>query len=113
MVRHNDLQADLLERSRPGMSVLGYFDHIDAARQAISKGDPARGRKHFQAAIDIRPDSAEAYYGMGTACYLGKDLSAARDCFEKVRELDPSHAGAHINLGALLNLQVNMKKPSR
>jgi tetratricopeptide (TPR) repeat protein len=87
------------------MPDLGFFELCDHARAAVASGDLASGRRHFEAAIQIKNDSVEAHYGLATVCYLLKDYEAARHEFEEVRRLDPAHAGASINLGALCNLQ--------
>lgn len=87
------------------MARLGFLDLCDRARAAIAKGDFASGRKHFEAALELKPDSVEAHYGLATACYLSKDFDAAFEHFNKVQALDPLHAGAAVNLGALYNLR--------
>lgn len=87
------------------MARLGFLDLCDRARAAIAKGDFPAGRKHFEAALELKPDSADAHYGLATVCYLTKDYDAAFEHFTKVQALDPLHAGAAVNLGALCNLR--------
>lgn len=88
----------------------GFFDHFDAARSAVGKGDLATGRKHFENALKIKPDAVDARYGLATVCYLQKDIDAAMDQFAEVQRLDPLHAGSAINLGALFNLKGDYEK---
>lgn len=99
------------------MARLGFLDLCDRARAAIAKGDLAAGRKHFLAALELKPESVDAHYGLATVCYLSKDFDAAYEHFRKVQALDPLHAGAAVNLGALCNLRgeyeeaiVNLRK---
>lgn len=88
----------------------GFLDHCDAARAAVSKGDLSLGRKHFEAALKIKPDAIDARYGLATICYLQKDVDSAMDQFAEVQRLDPLHAGSAINLGALFNLKGDYEK---
>lgn len=88
----------------------GFLDYIDAARAAVAKGELSTGRKHFETALQIKPDAIDARYGLATICYLQKDVDSAMEQFAEVQRLDPLHAGSAINLGALFNLKGDYEK---
>jgi tetratricopeptide (TPR) repeat protein len=86
------------------MVAASYQEWLAQARTAVQAGDLAGGRQCFQNALKLRDNSVDAHYGLATVCYLQKDLPAAAIHLQAVEHLDPLHAGAAINLGALYNV---------
>lgn len=91
-------------KGRQTMPDTSFTDLVANGRAAVSKGDLAAARKHFERARKLRPESVDATYGLATVFYLLRENAAATTLFEEVQRLDPLHAGAAINLGALCNL---------
>ena len=89
------------------MEQRSFPELCDRARAVVARGDLRKGRQYFERALKLRGDSVEVNYGLGTVCYLLKDLAAATKYFEETLNLSPRHAGAIINLGALCNLRGN------
>src|ERR1051325_10311846 len=73
------------------------------AQEALSRGQYQEARQFYQQALGYRSDSPEIHYGMATACFLVGDLYGAIYHFKEVIKLDPTRAGAYINLGAAYN----------
>jgi len=73
------------------------------AQQAISQGKNEEAQLFYKQALGLRPDSADAHYGMATACFLLGELPLAAYHFKEVTRIDPARAGAFINLGAVYN----------
>jgi tetratricopeptide (TPR) repeat protein len=73
------------------------------AQEALSRGEYQESRETYQQALGYRSDSPEIHYGMATACFLVNDLHSAVYHFKEVIRLDPTRAGAFINLGAVYN----------
>jgi Flp pilus assembly protein TadD len=60
---------------------------IDAGSVAFRAGDFAAAAKRFASAVEVNPDDAAAYYGLGMAlAKLGRD-DDARVAYAKAREL--------------------------
>ncbi len=53
----------------------------------------------LEAAMRLNPQDARAPYYLGTFLYAHRRYDAAIDCWERARELDPSFATVHRNLG--------------
>jgi tetratricopeptide (TPR) repeat protein len=67
--------------------------------QSIERGDYSHAIKHFDRAIEMCPDFAEAYNQRAIARYLGEEYEASiLDC-ERAVELMPCHFGALSGLG--------------
>jgi tetratricopeptide (TPR) repeat protein len=73
------------------------------AQQSISQGENEEAQLLYKQALALRPDFADAHYGMATVCFLLGDLPEAARHFKEVTQLDPARAGAFINLGAVYN----------
>ena len=84
--------------------VLDAFEELSQkGRQALAEGNGVQARQFYLKALAERPDSADAHYGLATACFLLADLETAAFHFKEVTRLDPLRPGAHINLGAVYN----------
>ena len=57
---------------------------------------------HFQHALDVTPDDAEAHNDLGFALAGRGRMDAAMAHFQKALEIDPGHFLAHNNLGLAL-----------
>ena len=71
-------------------------------------GDFARSEQAYRKVIDLNPKNADMiYYNVGVSIINKKDLTnadrtSAMDAFKKALELNPDHAGAHLQLGYIL-----------
>ena len=74
------------------------------AREAIAQRNPEKARQLYLQALGLRSDVPDVHYGLATVCFQLKDLHSAAHHFKEVTRLDPRHAGAFINLGAVYNL---------
>ena len=74
------------------------------AREAIAQRNPEKARQLYLQALGIRSDVPDVHYGLATVCFQLKDLHNAAHHFKEVTRLEPRHAGAFINLGAVYNL---------
>jgi tetratricopeptide (TPR) repeat protein len=66
------------------------------------KGQPDEAMAHFEQAIKLQPDYAEAYYNRGNVLYAKGRIDEAITDFEKTLQLQPNHADAHTGLGNAL-----------
>ena len=57
--------------------------------------------KDYLAAINLKPDYAEAYFNLGAVYYRQKLLKKAEEVFLKAIEIDPEYGRAHYSLGFL------------
>jgi tetratricopeptide (TPR) repeat protein len=73
------------------------------AQEALAQGKNAEAQLFFKQALGLRPDNADAHYGMATTCFLLGELPLAAYHFKEVTRIDPARAGAFINLGAVFN----------
>lgn len=73
------------------------------AQAALSEGQYELARQYFEKALGVRPDHADAHYGLATVYFLTNNLEASAHHFREATRWDPSKAGAYINLGAVYN----------
>jgi tetratricopeptide (TPR) repeat protein len=78
-------------------------DLIHKAQAAVNQRHYQDARAMFLRALELRPDSPEAHYGLATVCFHQGDLLGAAHHFKEVTRHDPLRAGAFVNLGALYN----------
>ncbi len=57
--------------------------------------------KDYLAAIQLKPDYAEAYFNLGAVYYKQKLSKKAEEVFLKAIEIDPEYGRAHYSLGFL------------
>lgn len=69
---------------------------------ASMKGDQPRALDHFQKAVKLDPEFAEAFNSIGTTYATLGDLQQAADHFQKAIDLVPDHVGATANLSIVL-----------
>jgi Tfp pilus assembly protein PilF len=87
-----------------------YDDLSQKARQAINDGNPALARQLYMQALAIRSGSADANYGVATACFLIDEPESAIFYFKESLRLDPQRAGAYVNLGAVYSRMGNLEE---
>jgi Flp pilus assembly protein TadD len=66
------------------------------------KGQPDEAMVHFEQAIKLQPDYAEAYYNRGNVLYSKGRIDEAIADFEKTLQIQPTDADAHTGLGNTL-----------
>lgn len=74
------------------------------AQLAIAERDWDKAKQAYLMALGLRSDLADVHYGLATVYFQLRELTSAAHHFREVTRLDPSRAGAFINLGAVLNL---------
>jgi tetratricopeptide (TPR) repeat protein len=72
-------------------------------------GRPDLAAVHFEAVVNLRPDSAVAHYNFGTALLAGGKAAAAIEQFEQAVRLRLDYGAAHNNWGRAL---VQLAKPA-
>jgi len=68
----------------------------------LKKGQLDEAIAHFQKALEIKPDYADAHNNLGKALLQNGQLDEAMAQFQKALDIKPDHAEAHNNLGAAL-----------
>jgi Tfp pilus assembly protein PilF len=74
------------------------------ARQAIEARDWEKAKQAYLMALGLRSDSPDIHMGLATVYFQLRELTSAAHHFREVTRLDPTRAGAYVNLGAVLNL---------
>jgi tetratricopeptide (TPR) repeat protein len=73
------------------------------ARQAIAQGKIEQAHDLYLQALDQNAELPDIHYGVATVCFMMNDLESAAYHFKEVIRLDPTRAGAFVNLGAVYN----------
>lgn len=73
------------------------------AQNALAQGNTDEALAFYQKALALRSDHPDAHYGLATVHFLLGDLNTSAHHFKEVTRLDPTKAGAYINLGAVYN----------
>src|SRR5439155_8176924 len=79
-----------------GMNSLGYL---------IAQGKLAEAIEHYQQAVRIRPDYAEAHNNWGVVLTQQGKLAEAIEHFQQALRIQPENAEAHNNWGVVLDRQ--------
>ncbi len=66
--------------------------HFNAGLDLYFKQDFKDAIKEFEAAAEINPENANAYYFMGYSYYKMKDMKKAREVFEQAYEADTKYS---------------------
>jgi Flp pilus assembly protein TadD len=82
-----------------------YIAHNNLGSVLTVQGRSVEAIEHFQKAIEIKPDYAEAYYNLGVVLDRQGKPGEAIDHYQKALEIKPDYAEAHNNLGILLTKQ--------
>lgn len=83
---------------------------IQRSRELIRSQKFAEACLQLQKLLEDDPKEEDALELLGMANFFQKKLEAARECFERLTQLNPSHTKAWVNLGAILNRQGEHKK---
>jgi tetratricopeptide (TPR) repeat protein len=73
------------------------------AQEALAQGDYTQARQLYRQALGAHGDHPDLHYGLATVNFLLNDLHGAAYHFLEVTRLDPTRAGAFVNLGAVYN----------
>jgi tetratricopeptide (TPR) repeat protein len=74
------------------------------AQEAFALRDWEKAKQAYLMALGLRSDLPDVHYGLATVYFQLRELTSAAHHFREVTRLDPLRAGAHVNLGAVLNL---------
>jgi tetratricopeptide (TPR) repeat protein len=77
---------------------------LQRARLAIAERDWEKAKQLYLLALGQKSDLPDIHYGLATVYFQLRELTSAAHHFREVARLDPLRAGAHVNLGAVLNL---------
>ena len=69
----------------------------------FQKNALSKAQKFFEEALEINPESTDAYFFIGNIFHIKGQLGKAVKAFNKVVELDPNHTDAAISLSVILN----------
>ena len=83
---------------------------IHESRELIRSQKFPEACQKLQKLLEDDPKEEDALELLGMANFFQKKLEAARDCFERLTQLNPSHTKAWVNLGAILNRLGEYKK---
>jgi tetratricopeptide (TPR) repeat protein len=75
--------------------------HRDLADLKLQRGDTSFAIRQYRAVIELNPEDAEAYFGLGEAFRRREDFGEAERHFKRAFEMDPDHQDAMFNLGAV------------
>jgi tetratricopeptide (TPR) repeat protein len=103
-----EFEADIYLRVRksdiPGFSEEA-LEEISSAREAVAKSEFYKAIGHFQKAIDIEPEFAEAHYNLGILLRKTGDLRRASKHFVKAIRHKEHYTLALLALGETLHMQ--------
>ena len=74
-------------------------DHNNLGNALLQKGSVDEAIVHYQKALEIKPDFAEACQNLGVALFQKGQVDEAITYFQKSLEIKPDFAKAHNNLG--------------
>ena len=83
------------------------FDaRMQRGRDFAARKDYGRAAGEFQAAVALKPDSAQAYDELGLCYFHQQEYDPAAEAFEKSAGLDPSNATAFNNLAGAYSMRL-------
>ena len=83
---------------------------LQESRELIRAQKYAEACQQLQKLLDEDPKEEDALELLGMASFFQKKLEPARECFERLTQLNPAHTKAWVNLGAILNRMGEHKK---
>jgi tetratricopeptide (TPR) repeat protein len=83
---------------------------IRESRELIKSQKYSAACALLQKMLEDDPDEEDALELLGMANFFQKNLEAARECFERLTQVNPSNTQAWVNLGAILNRSGEYKK---
>jgi protein O-GlcNAc transferase len=103
---NDDLDKEGERRSEGAEKPADKAAMYNAAGQALAaQGKTDRAVEHFEQALRLRPDFAEAHFNMGTVFLSQGELDKAVEHFSEALLVDGEHAQGHNNLGVALAKQ--------
>src|SRR5262249_31993838 len=84
--------------------------HDDAALLYVEAGNLERAAAHFAESVRLQPNSAAAYFNLGTALLAIGNREEARRDFERSLQLDPGYANAYRALGIILQAEGRLEE---
>jgi len=92
----------------PGGGAAGqtFEARMQRGRSLVARKDYGRAAAEFQAAIALKPDSAQAFDELGLCYFHEQEYDQAVEAFEKAVELDPSNATAFNNLAGAYSMRL-------
>jgi tetratricopeptide (TPR) repeat protein len=79
-----------------------FFGHNNLGLALLQKGKVDEAIAHYQKALQIKPDYAEAHYNLGLALFQKGSVDEAIFHYHKALQITPDFAEAHNNLGNAL-----------
>lgn len=92
----------------PGGGAAGrtFEARMQRGRDLLARKDYGRAAAEFQAAVTLKPDSAQAYDELGVCYFHEQEYDQAVETFEKSVELDPANATAFNNLAGAYSMRL-------
>jgi tetratricopeptide (TPR) repeat protein len=91
----------------PAGAAGGTYDaHMQKGREFMARKDYGRAAAEFQAAVALKPNSAQAYDQLGVCSFHAEEYDQAAEAFEKATQLDPSDATAFNNLAGAYSMRL-------
>ena len=79
-----------------------FIGHNNLGTALLKTGNADEAMVHYQMALEINPDYAEAHYNLGYALLKMGNVDEAIAHFQKALQIKPDYAEAHNNLGYAL-----------
>jgi len=79
-----------------------FIGHNNLGTALLKTGNADEAMVHYQMALEIKPDYAEAHYNLGYALLKMGNVDEAIAHFQKALQIKPDYAEAHNNLGYAL-----------
>jgi tetratricopeptide (TPR) repeat protein len=79
-----------------------YVAHDNLGNTLLQQNKVDEAITHFQEALQIKPDYAQAWYNLGNALLQKGQVDEAITHFQKALQIKPDYAGAYNNLGYAL-----------
>jgi tetratricopeptide (TPR) repeat protein len=84
--------------------------YVDSALAEIGRGDADKGEQTFQKALEVAPDDARAYTGLGNLRATQKRPDDALQFFHQALDRDPASSDA---LQGIVNIDLQRKDPAK
>ena len=95
MIQAPDRQPELTPRQRSQR----FHESLARGAQLASRGQYALAIDHFQEAVDLNPDSIEAWFNLAACREQTGDPLGAMDVYRRILAIHPDDADCYANLG--------------
>ncbi len=85
-------------------------ERYQQAKQLVIEENIAEAINSFQAAIEVYPNYAAAHHDLGMVFWQSEKYELAKECFERVINLDRTSASAQLNLGNVWRQQQQLDR---